>query len=263
MKKRETSWGKAADWYDGLLERGEGSTYQRELILPNLIRLFAVRDGAKVSPRAAEQKTILDLACGQGFFSRAFAEHGARIIGVDISKELIEIAKRHGSPNITYHVALADKISFVGDGGVDAVLIVLALQNIENVKGVFSECARVLKPEGKLVIVLNHPAFRVPKRSSWGWDSEKKIQYRRIDGYLSESIEQIDMHPGANPKEKTVSFHRPLQFYAKTLANAGFSIARIEEWNSHKKSESGPRAKAEDEARKEIPLFLMIEAAKR
>jgi hypothetical protein len=56
----------------------------------------------------------------------------------------------------------------------------------------------------------------------------------------------------------TVSFHRPLQFYFKIFSKLGFAVERLEEWNSNKKSEAGPRAKAEDKARKEIPLFLYM-----
>jgi hypothetical protein len=37
-------------------------------------------------------------------------------------------------------------------------------------------------------------------------------------------------------------------------------VTMLEEWNSHRKSEPGPRAKAEDLARKEIPLFLCLVA---
>ena len=62
---------------------------------------------------------------------------------------------------------------------------------------------------------------------------------------------------------KTVSFHRPLQVYIKALTKAGFVVSRLEEWISHKKSGSGPRQAAEDTARKEIPLFLCIEARKK
>ena len=43
------------------------------------------------------------------------------------------------------------------------------------------------------------------------------------------------------------------------MTKAGLAITRLEEWISHKKSEEGPRATAEDVARKEIPLFLMLE----
>ena len=75
------------------------------------------------------------------------------------------------------------------------------------------------------------------------------------------------MHPGKAARgektQETYSFHRPLQVYAKILANAGFVIARIEEWESHRESEKGPRREAEDRARKEFPLFLAIVAEKR
>ena len=137
---------------------------------------------------------------------------------------------------------------------------------MENVQGVFNECGRVLKENGKLFLVMNHPAFRIPKASGWEWDAKNKIQYRRIDSYLSESREKIDMHPSAGSRKSasdyTLSFHRPLQFYFKALQKAGFSVNRLEEWNSNKKSEPGPRATAENKIRKEIPLFLFLEAIK-
>jgi ubiquinone/menaquinone biosynthesis C-methylase UbiE len=245
----KTSWGKVANWYNNLLEKEEG-TYQKQLILPNLLRLLQIKKG----------ETVLDLACGQGFFAREFSKAGAKVTGVDISKELIELAKKYDDQSIEYHVAPADDLSFLKNKTIDKVTLILALQNIENVHGVLKESNRVLKDHGKLFIILNHPAFRIPKESSWGWDGEKKIQYRRIDSYLSESKVKIQMHPGENPKEKTISFHRPLQFYFKMLNKYGFCVSRLEEWNSNKTSEPGPRAQTEDRARKEIPIFLFIKS---
>jgi hypothetical protein len=107
-----------------------------------------------------------------------------------------------------------------------------------------------------------HPAFRIPKESSWGWDEEKKAQYRRIDRYLSASSSELVVHPGQKGSEVTVSYHRSLQDFSKALSKAGLVIAKMEEWISHKKSGLGPRQKAEDAARKEFPLFLMLEARK-
>lgn len=249
--KKDTSWSKVAHWYDEMLEK-EGGTYQRELILPNLLRLLDVQGG----------KYVLDLACGQGFFSRAFAGAGAKVIAVDISKSLIELAKAKPAQNVKFYVAPAHKLEFISDATIDAAVIVLAIQNIENPHEVFRESARVLKKSGKLFLVLNHPAFRVPKASDWGFDQTRRIQYRRVEEYLTEKKVRIAMHPGGNPDEYTISFHRPLQLYSKLLGKAGFAITRIEEWSSHKKSGSGPRQKTEDRARKEIPLFMMIEAGK-
>lgn len=255
MKKAfNTSWGEVADWYQKLLS-GEG-TYQKDLILPNLLRLLEIKKG----------ELILDLACGPGFFSQAFLSAGAKVVAADISKNLIEIAKGQIAPefrkNILFFCAPAHDLKFLKDESADKIVMILAIQNIENPQAVFQECARVLKPEGKLFIVMNHPAFRIPKESGWEWDPKNKIQYRRIDSYLSESKSKIQMRPGDKPSEYTISFHRPLQFYFKAFQKAGFCVSRLEEWNSRKKSESGPRAKAEDRVRKEIPLFLMLEAVK-
>ena len=157
-------------------------------------------------------------------------------------------------------VGSADKLQDIQGHSMDRAVVILALQNIENVAGVFQECARVLRKSGTLSIVLNHPAFRIPSLSSWGWDDGKKIQYRRIDQYCSETRQDILMHPGSLKSPKTVSFHRPLQWYVRALAKAGFSVGKLEEWISHKVSQKGPKAAAEDRARKEIPLFLFIEA---
>ncbi len=110
--------------------------------------------------------------------------------------------------------------------------------------------------------MLNHPAFRIPKHSSWGWDETAKSQYRRLDSYLSEITVPIDMHPGQSTKETTVSFHRPLQYYFKLLGNSGLAVTRLEEWISHKTNPSGKRAAAESKARHEFPLFLYLEAIK-
>ena len=205
MNKKETSWGKIADWYDEMLEKKD-STYQKEVILPNLLRVLEPKPG----------ETILDIACGQGFFSRALAEKGAKIIASDISKELISLAKLHSSKEILFHVASANNLNYAQDISADKAIIILALQNIENIHETLKEAYRVLKSGGHLFIVLNHPAFRIPKNSSWQWDEKSQKQYRRINAYMSDIKEKIEMNPGEiKPGEKrfTISFHRPLQVY--------------------------------------------------
>lgn len=247
----ETSWGNVAKWYDEIVE--EKGSYQKDVILPNILRLTDIKKDEKV----------LDLACGQGFFAGEFAKLGAKVTASDISPELIKIAKEKNK-NIDFVVSPADNISYLKDGIIDKITLVLAIQNIENINGVFKECQRVLRSGGKFFIVLNHPAFRIPKGSSWVFDEEKDIQYRRTDFYLSELKTKIDMTPGSEANKKfTISFHRPIQTYFKLLKNNGFSVGNLEEWISDRKSEPGKRQKAENRSRKEFPLFMMIEAVKR
>jgi ubiquinone/menaquinone biosynthesis C-methylase UbiE len=242
----KTSWGGVAAWYGEHLA-GE-DTYHEKVVLPNLLRVLNLKKGERV----------LDLACGEGYFARAFAKAGATVVGADIAKELIEKARLQGGAE--YHVALANDLKFAKDKSFDTVVCVLALQNIEDLTGTFAEARRVLRPGGRFVMVLNHPAFRVLKRSSWGWDEAAKAQYRRIDGYLSGAKVAVDMAPGGSKKAQTVSYHRSLQDFFKPLAATGFAVVRLEEWISHKTSQRGPRQRAEDTARKEIPLFMLLEA---
>ena len=248
QNKKDSSWGKVANWYDELLE-GDDDTYQTQVILPNLMRILELKPGEKV----------VDIACGQGFFSRACLKEGASPTGADISTELIKIAREKTGREIPFYVAQSHKLDFAKDSSFDTALIILAIQNIEQMDATFAEVGRVLKMGGRMIIVLNHPAFRVPKHSSWEFDNDQQIQYRRVDKYLSGEKVMIDMHPGMKNSEKTISYHRSLQDISKSLRKNGFVISRLEEWISHRSSEKGPRQKTEDVARKEIPLFMALE----
>ena len=246
---KTTSWGPVAAWYDEHLANAD--TYHERLVLPNTMRMAGIKAGDR----------ILDLACGQGFGARKFAEHGAVVTGCDISKELIEIA-RSVSPSIQYEVTPANNLSFARDASFDIVICILALQNIKDLRGTLAESARVLTPKGRIYCIINHPAFRIPKASSWGYSKATNTQYRRIEQYMSESEVEIDMHPGISKRSTTVSFHRPLQVYLKAMRNAGLALTHMEEWISDLESTSGPRADAENKARKEIPLFMALELKK-
>jgi ubiquinone/menaquinone biosynthesis C-methylase UbiE len=251
-KPTDTSWNRVASWYDELLTT-DSDSYQTKVIAPNILRILDLKKG----------ELVYDLACGQGYFSNIFYKSGAQVIGSDLSKRLIETAIKNSPKEIRFYNSKAEKASFLKDLSVDVIVIILAIQNIENVSDVFAECKRILKNNGRIVLVLNHPSFRIPQGSDWLF--ENGVQYRKVGQYLSESKISIDMTPGEkNPhkKIKTISFHRPLQYYVKLLSKNGFAITRLEEWISHKKSQTGPRQKAEDIARKEIPMFMCLEVKK-
>jgi len=248
---KNTSWGEVGEWYDKLVESDD--SYQTKVIRPNLLRIVG----------NVKNQSVLDLACGQGYFTRMLAEAGAKAIGVDISKELIQYAiKKSAERPIEYKTSPAHKLGFLKDGSVDVAVCVLAFQNIENLPEVMKEVSRVLSEKGKMILVLNHPAFRIPQTSDWGFDEKKGVQYRREDAYMSEKTLSIEMHPGKKGSEKTISFHRPLQYYFKLFNKNDFAVTRLEEWISHKASQAGPRQKAEDKARKEFPMFLCLELKK-
>lgn len=248
---KNTSWGHVADWYDNLLEEGNG-TYQKDVILPNLKRLMEIKKG----------EVILDLCCGTGFFARVCEKEGALVIGIDNGAELIVKAKSYESKGIEYYVCNAEKMPMIKNQSVDKIIFILSIQNIERINDMLSECQRVLKKTGRMYIVMNHPAYRIPKETSWGWTRDQSVQYRRVDKYLSEARIKIDMHPGEVKKTHTYTFHRPLQVYFKALAKNGFCVSRLEEWISNRIGPKGKTFAALEQSRKEIPMFLFLECGK-
>lgn len=250
----DTSWQKIGKWYDDSVGE-KGHYYHRNLILPGVLRLLNFPKD-KVS-------SLLDLACGQGVLGRVIPP-SVSYVGIDASEELIQAAKSY-RPSSKLEFIQADvtrKLPLKERLFTHASLI-LALQNIEFPEKVFHHLSSRLEPDGPFVIVLNHPYFRIPRQSSWQVDKEHKIQYRRIDRYMSPMKIPIRAHPGKGEQSaETLSFHYSLSAYSLALKNAGFTIDLIEEWCSDKISEGGA-AKMENRSRAEFPLFMAILARKK
>jgi ubiquinone/menaquinone biosynthesis C-methylase UbiE len=246
-----TDWGDVAGWYDELVGE-EGSEFQRNVIFPGVLRLLDLKEG----------ESALDVACGQGVLCRLLQQRGAKVTGVDAALELVQIARQRSDVSIHYYVGDARDLNFLPVGRFSAATCILAIQNIDRIQPVFAGIARALMPMGRLVMVMMHPCFRGPKFTSWGWDEEGKVEYRRVDRYLLPRKEPIVTHPGKKTGQYTWTFHRPIEAYVKAMRAAGMMVDAMEEWPSHKSSNPGPRAGAENLARKEIPMFMAMRVVK-
>ena len=248
-----TSWNNVATWYSDHLSGT--ATYQANVIFPGALRLLDPQPN----------KRYLDIACGEGSFLRLVRseESSAELYGIDAAPSLIAHAEAKTKQDTHLHFSVADAQHFsrvIPQKSIDGATCLMAIQNIEEIEPVFAEAASVLVKNAPFVIVMNHPCFRAPQQSGWGWDEMRKLQYRRMDRYLLPYAQPIIAHPGSAPSVKTISYHRPLTVYMSALAEAGFTVDAIEEWVSDKVSDSGPKAKAENTARNEFPLFLAIRA---
>jgi ubiquinone/menaquinone biosynthesis C-methylase UbiE len=243
--QKNTSWEKVGNWYNETVGKN-GSYYHQQIILPNLIRLLELKKNSK----------LLDLACGQGVLARAIYDD-VEYLGLDLAPNLIEEARKlDNNPKHSYGVADITRDLPIRNSGFSHGAIVLALQNVKHPFNVIKNMAKHLQPRGRLVIVLNHPSFRIPQHSDWEVKNGK--QYRIVDNYMSPLEIPIDSSPFDNKNnQQTWSFHYPLSAYSEMLGDNGFVIEKIEEWVSNKKSEGGMAA-VEDKARKEFPLFMAI-----
>ena len=101
-----------------------------------------------IPPAASRDEVLVDLACGGGLMAPHVARLGYRHVGVDIGTPGLRLARDHGmlvARGSVLHVPLAD-------GCADVVVAGEILEHVEDDIGVLSECARLLRPGGRLVI---------------------------------------------------------------------------------------------------------------
>lgn len=253
-RSSRSGWDHLADWYDKLVGDA-GSDYHQNVIIPAALRLLEPRRGER----------LVDLCCGQGVFVRALLDAGAGfVMGLDASPRLIAAARQRtpAGPRVRFRVADVTQGGDWLDASYDGAACIMAAQDLADLEGLAMALAGVLRVGGRAVIILMHPCFRVPRQSGWGWDYEKKSQFRRIDRYASPMQIPIATRPGASPGMTNLFHHRPLADYINALSNAGLLIDRCEEPRSHRRSDSGGRSRGENRATEEFPLFLALRAVK-
>lgn len=240
-------WDASEGWYTACVGE-KGHYYHQTVILPNVLRLLG------------KFTSLLDLGCGQGVLARHIHKE-AEYMGIDQSQALIDSAKKLTKHDKFIVADVAEPLP-IEKRDFERTVFLLSLQNMEHGKKAIGIASEHLAKKGKLLIVLNHPCFRIPRQSSWGIEKSKKMQFRKIDSYMSSQKIPIQTHPGKKGgTETTFSYHHPLSEICQWLLSADLLIETIEEWCSDKKSE-GAKAKMEDRARKEIPLFMAIMAKK-
>ncbi len=241
-------WDQAKDWYSSCVGE-KGHYYHQHVVIPNILKMLRLKKGS-----------LLDLGCGQGVLARNLPK-SVEYVGIDLSNELIQEAKKL-TKNSLFYVGDATSKLPIEKFDFDRAVFILSLQNMENGEGAILTAARHLKPNGELILVLNHPCFRIPRQSGWGIDEKAHLQYRRMNGYLSPLKIPLQIHPGKKEKSEIFySYHHPLSDYLKWLTKAGFATLEMQEWISDKQS-TGAKAKMENRARKEFPLFLAIRSIK-
>jgi SAM-dependent methyltransferase len=91
---------------------------------------------------------VLDVACGTGVLTKALAEAGAHVIGMDASEGYLGGARQHRShPNIAYEVGDIRQMRF-DDDLFDAAVSTLALDVLPEIEQVVAEMMRVTRPGG-------------------------------------------------------------------------------------------------------------------
>jgi 2-polyprenyl-3-methyl-5-hydroxy-6-metoxy-1,4-benzoquinol methylase len=217
-------WDANARWWDERV--GEGNRFQRELIGPATERLLA--------PRAGE--LLLDIACGNGNFSRRLAALGARVVAFDYSGQMIERARAaaQGDAVVYEQLDATDEgaLLALGEERFDGAVANMALMDMAAIEPLARALARVLKPGGRFVFSVVHPCFNSAEGTSIvaerAYEGRGRVRHAiKVSEYIRPAAWKGEAIAGQ--PELQYYFHRPLQTLLGTFFDAGFVLTGLEE----------------------------------
>lgn len=194
------TWQGLAEWWS--LELAGDPAYEEE-VTPLVIDLVG----------DLQDRLVLDVGCGDGRLMSVFRSRGTRmVVGVDIERPLLASASRWG-PVVR---ALLPNLGFLAPSLFDVIVVCLVLEHVEEDGVFFDEVARLIRPGGVLVVVMNHPFFTAP--GSAPIEDDDEVLWRAGE-YLSPGY--TDEPAGT----ETVRFHhRPFADLLTHASHAGWDL---------------------------------------
>lgn len=247
------AWDQGAVAWDTFIESG-ADYYRLEVHGPALLATCHVTRGA----------IALDLGAGQGYFSRALARQGAHVTGVELSPALVALAVAHEAMQplgIEYHqisaAAIAEEFP---DESFDLVASCMSLQDMSDVGTTLRGAAAVLRPTGRFVFSVPHPATDVAYRA-WERDAAGRKLSLKLDRYFETGATVCDWSmPRLRYRWATPCWRHTLSDWSGMLTEAGFRIdAMLEPRPTPAQVAANPHL--DDCAR--MPYFLIFTCTRR
>ncbi len=220
-------WEANAEAWDARI--GGGGGWQTILMAPTVEGMLGIQPGERV----------LDVACGNGIFTRRLAELGASVVAADFSPRLIELARQRTvahTDRIAYHVADAtDEAALLALAGPDqalfeAVVCNNALMDMPVIEPFFRAVARLLRPGGRCVFTVMHPCFNgqaVAMLAELPDYAQTPTYSIKVSQYLSAAMTR-GLAIADQPREQYY-WHRPLHVLLNRAFEAGLVMDRLEE----------------------------------
>ena len=149
--------------------------------LPTILALAGRLDG----------KTVLDLGCGDGYFTRPLAQQGAAtVIGIDRSAKQIALAKATASDNIDYRLADAFLDPLSKANVINCPYILNEIADVSALADFFRRLFAALNPRGALILVYDKPAGR---------DHRKFGAVKTVSAYEDGASLRVDLYDRDKP----------------------------------------------------------------
>ena len=225
-EENRDAWNQNAAFWDERM--GEGNDFVEVLIWPATERLLELRPGERV----------LDIACGNGLYSRRMAAMGAEVVAFDFAEEMIAHAVKRTTKyaeRIEYLVLDAtDEAALLalGERQFDAAVCNMALFDMAQIKPLMRALVRLLCPGGRFVFSVLHPCFNNPHMAHIAEMEDREgdivtVYSVKVFGYISSTV----AHGLAlrNQPKPQLYFHRPLQLLLGSGFEVGFVLDSLRE----------------------------------
>lgn len=171
-----------------------------------------------------KDKRVLDLGCGFGWHCDYAIKNGAKTVtGVDISENMLKVAKDKTNSNINYiHMPIEDIA--LHDNSFDVVISSLALHYINSFDDIVNKVSDCLVQGGDFVFSVEHPVFTAYGTGDWYHDENGEILHFPVDNYFYEG-ERNSIFLG----EKVIKYHKTLTTYLSALLQGGFELTGVVE----------------------------------
>jgi ubiquinone/menaquinone biosynthesis C-methylase UbiE len=240
-EKTKKTYDKFAKEYHEHRTKTKNNFYYKYLEKPTLLKLLKP---------ISKNKKILDLGCGSGLFTKELINLGGKCIGIDLSKELISLAKRF-VPEAKFYVGKAQKMPFKKNS-FEIVASNEVIHYFKDLDPVFSEVSRVLKKNGIFIFLIKHPLVGILKKIKIDGKNQ-----RIIYSYFGNEFFKWEMLDGMEIKMYRQTFEK----LAVALNNSGFYIDIILEPHPSKKAKNfNPEAY---EKTSKYPSLTVIKAVKK
>lgn len=199
-------------------------------------------------------RRLIDIGCGPGVYSVEFGKRGAIVVGLDISRKMLEKAKSSAevtNAKLALHKADAHFLPFV-DGSFDIAVLILTILNARMVQ----EVARVLKPGGLLLFSDTHPLIE----SKGKWESDSIGAGRIIEDYFSQDKREWQIEPRSGQNITLKYRARTIEQCVNMFAETGFKILRIAEPKPKRNVKKGDLLHYDRCSR--VPYFIVYLAQK-
>ncbi|MBA4186672.1 MAG: class I SAM-dependent methyltransferase [Planctomycetaceae bacterium] len=185
-------------------------------------------------------KAVLDVACGEGFYTRMMRQRGAaKVMGVDLSAGMVELARKQETEHqlgIDYQIGDARNLAFTAEYDlVIAAYLLNYARDRSELRAMCNGIARCLKPGGRFVTVNTNPATHfpsVPSYRKYGFEASTGGEWRegtpiQWKFYLEDRTFEIE------------NYHLNLAAHEEALKAAGFQNIR---WHGPQLSPEGQKA---------------------